>query len=427
MSLAARTTNRLRWLRRSSTMRLSLLLSGVFAAGMIVAILVALDLGEDAIQRRVDTTLQALARAATLDETRGDEFAVIIRSPTDLRDLPPPFERAARRGVGTVELDRDFRRAENWRVMVTEDSRGTPILIAVPLDDSEEALELLAEVLWTTAFVVVAVALAIGLGAGFLAQRRLARINDTLARLATGDLVARTGTARSRDDLDDIARQLDTTAAELERLVAQTRNLSASLAHDLRTPLARLRARLEMLPEGEERAAALDEAARLSDIFDTIMRVARIEAAHGSDGFEPVDLQQLVDDLAEIFGPVIEDENKRLRLDVANAATVMADRQMLVQAMANLIQNALVHGGDEITLFAHGGDLGVADNGQGVDPSQYAEIIKPMTRLDAARANDGTGLGLALVRAVSDRHGAELALSKADPNGLCVALKFANL
>ena len=311
--------------------------------------------------------------------------------------------------------------------MVAPDSGGTPVLLALPLDDSDEALELLGGVLWVTAALVLCVNLALGLGIGLLAQRRMVRITDTLDRLAAGDLQARTGSTRTVDDLDDIARQLDVTAVELERLVAQTRNLSASLAHDLRTPLARLRARLEALPEGPERGAALEEAARLSGIFDTIMRVARIEAGQGRDGFEPVDLGALLEELAEIFGPVIEEEEKRPILETAGAATVTADRQMLIQAMANLIQNALVYGGDDITLFARGAETGVADNGAGVDPAHYGDIIKPMVRLDAARQSDGSGLGLALVRAVADRHSAKLLLAGNQPSGLRVSLKFAEL
>lgn len=425
--MAVRIPDQVTWLRRSSSLRLSLLLSGIFAVGMTVATFVALELGEDAIERRVDTTLEALASAATLERARGDDYSMIIRSPADLENLPEPFGRAARRGGGTVELGRDFRRSETWRVLVSEDSSGTPILIGVPLDDSEEALELLAGVLWTTALLVIALTLAIGFGAGLLARRRLVRINYTLDRLAAGNLSARTGVERSSDDLDDIARQLDQTAFELERLVAQTRHLSASLAHDLRTPLARLRSRLEMLSDGEQRGAALEEANRLSEIFDTIMRVARIEVAHGKDGFEQVELNALAEELAEIFGPVIEDAGKHLIVDVSGPTTISADRQMLVQAMANLIQNALVHGGPKVTLFAQNRAIGVADNGPGVDPLQYREIVKPMVRLDAARASDGTGLGLALVRAVADRHGAEFILSAHDPHGLCATLKFAEL
>ena len=188
-----------------------------------------------------------------------------------------------------------------------------------------------------------------------------------------------------------------------------------------------MRSQLESLPEGDGRGAALEEAERLSGIFDTIMRVARIEAAQGTDGFEDVDLGALVEDLAETFGPVIEDAGKTLVIDADAGGKVSADPQMLVQAMANLIQNALVYGGEEITLSAREGAVGVADNGPGVDPGQYDEIIKPLVRLDATRQSEGSGLGLALVRAVADRHGAKLQLSPNAPSGLRVALKFTDL
>lgn len=431
MSLVANLIQKIAWMRRSSMVRLALLLSVIFALGMTVAIFTALALGQNAVERRIDTTLEALAGSAVLDAAKGQSPAMILRSPNDLQGLPGPFRRVIERGGGTVDLERDFLRSDIWRVLVSKDSEGVPVMVAVPLEDSEQAQELLAGILWTTAALVIALILAIGLIAGLLAQRRLARVQETLSHLAAGDLSARTGHVQSKDDLDDIARQLDRTASELERLVAQTRNLSASLAHDLRTPLARLRSRLEMLPEGEERGAALEEAGRLSDVFDTIMRVARIEAAQGRDGFEAVELDALITELEDIFGPVVEDEGKVLRIKVSSASTVQADRQMLIQAMANLIQNALVHGGPEITLISDKGLLGVADNGPGVDPSHYDDIFKPMVRLDQARATEGTGLGLALVRAVADRHGAKLSVApfseKGDARGLRVLMNFADL
>ena len=427
MSLAVKLLDRIRWVGRSSALRLSLLLSMVFAIGLAAAIFVALALGQGAIERRVDETMQALAGAVVLEDALGDGPEMILRSLEELEGLPRQFERAADRDGGTVDLDRDFLRADIWRVLVTEDAEGTPVMVAVPLEDSEQARELLAGVLWSTAVLVIALALALGLVAGLLAQRRLVRINDTLGRLAAGDLTARTGQTRRKDDLDDIAGQLDHTASELERLVTQTRTLGASIAHDLRTPLARLRAQLEMLPEGEERGAALEEATRLSEIFDTIMRVARIEAAQGRDGFEPVALGPLAEDMGETFGPVAEDMGKRITVEITSPATVQADRQMLVQVMANLIQNALAHGGEQITLVAQGQTLGVADNGPGVDPAQYGEIIKPMVRLDASRRTEGSGLGLALVRAVADRHRARLVLAPQTPQGLSVTLNFAEL
>jgi signal transduction histidine kinase len=415
------------WLRRSSTLRLTLVLSTIFALCMAAAVYLALVLGSDAFERRVDTTLQALARASSLEGERGDTFGVILRAPDDIKDLPPAFADIVLKGGGTIDLEDDFRQSDTWRVLVSSDSQGVPVLAAVPLDDGEDALELLEGILWSTVAIMLVMTMLVGLTTGVFAQRRLKQINETLTALAAGDLTARTGSMRTKDDLDDMARQVDVTAGELERLVAQTRHLSASLAHDLRTPLARLRARLETLPDGEERGAALEEAERLSGIFDTIMRVARIEAAQGTDGFEEVDLAALVEDLGETFDPVIEDDGKTLVLDIAPTQTVFADKQMLVQAMANLIQNAMRHGGEKITLTARGRSMGVADNGAGVDPANFAEILKPMVRLDTARKSEGTGLGLALVRAVADRHGAELALSQNDPQGLAVTMNFAKM
>lgn len=390
---------------------------------MTIAVFVALSLGRDAVLQRTDATLASLAASETLR----DSASVIVQPLTGVDRLPDLFARVAERGAGTVLLDDDFRGSEQWRVLVAGGGPAGPRLIAVPMDDTQEALDLLGGILWGTAGLVVLVALAIGLGAGLVAQRRMRRIGDTLNRLADGDLQARTGINSSSDDLNHLARQLDTTALQLERLVAQTRHLSASLAHDLRTPLARLRARLEKLSDSDERSAALEEAERLSEIFDTIMRIARIEAGQGTDGFDTVDLGGLLEELDDIFRPVIEDRGKELVVIRDNAETVFADRAMVIQAVANLVQNALVHGGPVLTLFATGRELGVADNGDGVDPGQYGEIIKPMVRLDAARKSEGSGLGLALVRAVADRHGAHLGLSEHEPHGLRVAIKFTEL
>lgn len=427
MSLVRNALRRVRWLYRSSTLRLTFLLSVIFALGMSVAVFVALSFGKDALIDRADETLRSLAVAVEADEVLENNTSIIVHELSDIDELPREFGRVAQRGRGTVDLNRPFRRSEEWRVLVTPDDDGELVLIGLPLDDGEEALELLSDVLRSTVVTVLMVVFLIGLTVGTLAQRRLVRINNTLDRLAGGDLRVRTGITKGNDDIADLARQVDKSAAEIERLVAQTRNLSASIAHDLRTPLARLRAHIESLPDGEDRHAALEEASQLASIFDTIMRVARIEAEHGSDRFEQLDLGALITEMAETFGPVIEDAGKTIRFDVAQADTVFADRQMLVQVVANLVQNALVHGGDMIELFAHHRSFGVADNGDGVPEKQYGEIIKPMVRLDAARGSQGSGLGLAMVRAIADRHGAALELSANTPSGLRVALNFAKL
>lgn len=408
-------------------MRLTFLLSLIFATGMSAAVFVALSFGRDALIDRVDQTLANLAVGIQADDDLENIPAVIIKPVEDLDELPREFSRVVPRGRGTVSLDRRFNRSEDWRVLIARDDDGERVLIALPLDDNEDALDLLSNVLWTTVAVVLSIVIVIGLLVGYFAQRRLVLINRTLDRLASGDLKQRTGIDSGNDDIADLAQQVDKSAAEIERLVAQTRHLSASIAHDLRTPLARLRAQLESLPDGQERSAALDEATQLAEVFDTIMRVARIEAGQGNEGFENVDIAALIEELGETYGPVVEDAGKNLSVQASKGNVVFADRKMLVQAIANLIQNALVHGGANIQLFAERDTIGVVDDGIGVPPEQLEEIVKPMVRLDAARGSEGSGLGLAMVRAIADRHGAALQLSNSKPHGLRAALKFANL
>lgn len=419
-----------RWLHRSSTLRLTLILSALFGVGMALTVFITLSFGHSALIERADQTLDSLASSIeTIDAIEGFEgnAAALVQPLDEIRALPRPFMRVLKNGPVTIFLDDDFRGFEHWRTMVMQDDEGEAYLIAVPLDDAEDALELLSNILWTTTMIVVGFALILGLGFGFWARRRLVRINKALHQLAGGDLKARTGLSKSSDDLDDLAQQVDVTASELERLVAQTRHLSASIAHDLRTPLARLRSQIEDLPDSDKRGAALEEANRLSQIFDTIMRVAKIEASQGHQGFEAVNLGHLAEDVAETFGPVVEDSGKQLSVDISHAQTVEADRQMLIQALANLIQNAIVHGGQEIRLIVRGNELELVDNGVGVEPGQYSEITKPMVRLDEARKTDGSGLGLALVKAVAERHGAALSFYQNEPSGLGVRLKLTKL
>jgi len=206
--------------------RLALLLSSIFAVGFAIAVFVALTLGQNALEQRVDATLSALADASVLNEAQTTSRDMILRAPDDLSGLPRPFERAVSRNGGTVELNGNLLGSSVWRVLVSQDSEGSPIMVAVPLEEAEEAQELLEGILMSTAGVVIALTIAIGFVTGLLAQRRLKRIDETLAQLASGDLSARTGHDRSKDDLDDIAKQLDLTAGELERLVTQTRHLS---------------------------------------------------------------------------------------------------------------------------------------------------------------------------------------------------------
>lgn len=162
----------------------------------------------------------------------------------------------------------------------------------------------------------------------------------------------------------------------------------------------------------------------MKEMIDAILRLAQIEAQQSHSSFQPIDLKVFENQVFETFSAVVQDQGKSLILNVDDAANINGDAALLMQAMANLIQNAINYGGDEITLFVEGTTMGLADNGAGVVPSEFENIILPMVRLDPVRQRDGSGLGLALVAAIAQLHGAKLVLDVNDPSGLIVKLIF---
>jgi len=172
---------------------------------------------------------------------------------------------------------------------------------------------------------------------------------------------------------------------------------------------------------------ALDGIDQLSATFDAIMRIARIEADRSDTKLQPLNLGDLAHEVADLFGPVIEDARKSLDVIVTDPATVVADHELLIQAVGNLIQNARVYGGAQVTLFVDAACIGVRDSGSGVREDMLEKIAQPMVRLDRTRQSDGAGLGLAMVKAVADRHNATLDIRNGPTAGLQVSLNFANL
>lgn len=284
------------------------------------------------------------------------------------------------------------------------------------------------------------------LGAGTLialaSARRVRRIEATLGRLTQGDLRARVGPARRRDDdLARIGAGLDRMAGAQEASVAALRQVSADIAHDLKTPVQRIAVLLadlrDRLPEGGPEAAiagrAEAEAERAVAVFNALLQIAQIEGGSPKARQSRVDLGALARDFFETYAPVAEDSGHLLVLDgptAGGAVTVTGERDLLGQLIANLIENALRHtpAGTRITLgLARDGAgvaLWVADNGPGIPASERGNVLRRLYRLERSRTTPGNGLGLALVAAIADRHGAALGLDDNHP-GLRVTLRFA--
>jgi signal transduction histidine kinase len=305
---------------------------------------------------------------------------------------------------------------------------GFQLLVGRDLHELSSARSLLLGAMGWGLALTVALALAGGVVVGRSRLRRIGAIGDVLGQVMEGDLSKRIPAEERGDDIEDLVTKVNVMLDELEKLVEGVRRVSDSIAHDLRTPLARLKTRLEKLrrrqPEGEdgEVEEAIAEADRLLATFSALLRIARLESGEKARGsFEDVDLTALVDDVAELYGPAIDERGRKLVLHNAPGVVVRADRDMLFQAVSNLVDNALKHASDdgriELALAPHerGAAIVVADDGPGIPEGERGNVRERFYRLDRSRSTPGAGLGLSLVQAVAELHRGELRLEDNHP------------
>ena len=285
--------------------------------------------------------------------------------------------------------------------------------------------------------VVLLLSLAGALILGTYLRARLERIGGTARAIVAGDLASRAPVGPRGDEFDRLAASLNAMLDRIAALMDNLRQVSGDVAHDLRTPLARLRAGLEAAIDGSNdpvrQRAALSEALARSDevlsLFASILRISEVEAGPLRAGFGPFDAGALVAELCEGFAPAVADGGRDLRCSGSGPLTVRGDRPLVTQALVNLLDNAQRHtpAGTRIALLAEGGDeavaLTVADDGPGVPREDRERITRRFVRLDRSRSSAGHGLGLALVEAVAGLHGGTVEIGDADP-GLSVTLRL---
>ena len=250
--------------------------------------------------------------------------------------------------------------------------------------------------------------------------RRLERFNRTARTVMSGDLSGRVEVGGSGDDFDRLSATLNLMLDRIEQLVASVSRVSDSIAHELRTPLARLRTELEALAEnGDEgqRAgvrAAILETERLQQTFDALLRIARLETGRHMLAAGDIPVDSLLADAVELYEPEAEARGQRLTLDVEPGLAVSGDRNLLFQAVVNLVDNAVkfapAGGLIEVTGEARGGSvvLAVRDNGRGVTAEERGRVAERFYRAPGTEALPGTGLGLALAAAVATATGGRL-------------------
>ena len=288
-----------------------------------------------------------------------------------------------------------------------------------------------------------AVALTLGLGllGGIVFSRNVLRRIEAITRasrdIMEGDLRRRLPRSGSDDEIDRLAGSLNDMLEEIERLVTSMREVTDNIAHDLRSPLTRLRNRIEvtLLKEAspaEYRTALEDtvsEVAGLLDTFNGLLAIARAEAGRPEGAPERFDLSAAVGDMVELYAPVAEEKTLTLTGNVDAGLSLMGFRQLMSQALGNLIDNAIKYtpAGGTISVVlkrqGQGCELIVADSGPGIPEADRDRVLDRFVRLEASRNSPGSGLGLSLVRAVARLHGAELVLADNLP-GLRIILRF---
>jgi signal transduction histidine kinase len=281
---------------------------------------------------------------------------------------------------------------------------------------------------WYGLTAAIAVLCLAGLLVGLITRRalmsRIHSIRQTVSAIIHGDLKHRLPTHLSDDELNTLSLTINGMLDQIELLVHGVRNVSNSIAHDLRTPLAELRSRLEELslirPSAQETYAEIDGAVadvdRVIRIFDALLRLAEIDAGMRRSGFVSFDVSDLAANAVEFYEPAAELRSIDLAFRSAGPLLVSGDPVLLAQALSNLIDNALKYapqqGVIEVAVEKHGAtaEISVSDNGPGIDESEKTKVVERFYRGDASRGTPGVGLGLSLVQAVAKLHGSPLEL-----------------
>jgi len=313
------------------------------------------------------------------------------------------------------------------------------LTVAFSLSETEELERIILMGFGWGTLIITGLAITGGALLASRVQRRLDGIAATMVDVSHGRLEARIPLIGNGDDIDGVSAQVNAALDRLSALVGGMREVSANIAHDLKTPLNRLQMILEAAAGktesgkdvSRELADARAESLQINETFDALLRIAQIEAGARKARFIDLDVNDVVKTIADIYADVAEDDGKSLSAKVVSdtECSVHGDRDLLMQMFANLVENALRHcpRGTAIGLsVARQGDrilAQVADNGPGIPAEEREKVFQRLYRLDTSRSTPGSGLGLSLVRAVADLHGATIVLEDRNP-GLAVSVGF---
>ncbi len=441
----------------STPLRITLILGTVFLLALTIAGITAFELIRQELATRIDLNVS-------------DSYSVISQSygENDLTDLIDTVNSHARTtphhdkvyalansagrilagNVTQVPPSAGWLTAKAEMIGVTDESNDYrlfvgdvgiyKLLVGASFSETNAIGRLTFTSLGWAGVLLIALVVITGLVIAARGQRRLDGIAATMHRIGMGELTARIATSGRNDDVDALVSEVNAALDRLAGLVDGMRQVSVDIAHDLKTPLNRLSITIEDAIEADEAGRpaaeflveAQGEVRQLNTTFDALLRIANIEAGTRRSRFTALRLDDLLETIADAYGEVAREHGQTLKLEVAGElAEISGDRDLLVQMFANLVENAIRHcpPGTQIELSGQMEGQHVAaivkDTGPGIPEGERDKVFQRLYRVEKSRTTPGSGLGLSLVKAVADLHGATLALSENGP-GLCVTVRF---
>jgi signal transduction histidine kinase len=314
---------------------------------------------------------------------------------------------------------------------------GYRLLVGRDLHEREDLREHTLQALT----VMIGLSLLLALTSGLVVSRAILRRIETISRtgrsIMAGDLSQRVPLTGRGDEFDQLAINLNAMLDRIQRLMEGMRQVTDNVAHDLRSPLTRLRSRLEVTllmqrSNNDYRTAieqTLSDVSSLLGTFNALLSIAQVESGADRGGWQSVDLSALVRDIVELYQPLAEDKGIQFTQQIRQDLRLRGNRSLLTQAIGNLLDNAIKYTprGGTIQLNARHRheviEVVVSDNGLGIPADMREKVLERFVRLGTSRTTPGNGLGLSLVRAVAWLHNAKLELADAHP-GLSVSLQF---
>jgi signal transduction histidine kinase len=447
---------------RSSTLKLALISIGIFGAVVVALFFYVYWSTASYVRSRADRAIaaeQAVLQRAYDRGGRGTLVAAITRRVADERVdgglyllADPSYAPLAGNLAAWPSSLKD---AKGWNTFSTQewkpDAARRPLLRAAfeTLPDGSHLLvgrdiedldAFAAKIETALALGISLIFVLAGVASLFVTRRTVGRIeaiNATSRSIMQSGLGERIPLRGTRDEWDQLAGNLNSMLDRIEALMGEVKQVTDNVAHDLRTPLTRMRGRLEKA-YGRQRDGR-DDQSLISDtiahldgvlgMFASLTRISQIEANDRTAGFRAVNLAEIANEVVELFDAAAEDRGARIEAAGAPLALISGDRDLLFDAVANLVDNALKHGRDagqvsvEVTRSDDGAAISVADDGPGIPAAERRHVFKRFYRLERSRRTPGNGLGLSLVAAVARLHGADIEMLDNAP-GLKFQLRF---